>query len=251
MQGKRFLVILGVWVFSASLVFGEKVSEAQAKVDVNKAKRALKSLLNNKKLSRYLPYRETSEAVLDLDKAIKYLDDGEYDEASFFATLSYLGSRTALNKAEAWKIEVEMIRFERDYYKKQLDKVKELQVRMKLLEAGLSPSGRVYKGSYPATELFVNPRRRNYSLTAKAKKKLALIAEILNENKKARIRLEGHASRDYRRRTTISESYIEAIKSFFIEQGITEDRIQSKAWGRAKYKRGGINDRVDIILQGL
>ncbi len=242
---KKVLVIAVFALFSQG-VFADYIKESQAKVEYSKAKKEFTSLINDKKLARYLPYKKTLEADQDLHNAGKMLDDSDYDEASWYAVRSYAASLTAREQAEAWKAEVEILRYELDFYSSKVksDKTWAIVALQSADLKRLGKRGRNFKGKLDAGEMLgfsgwrKAPRNADSvgELSSLGQERLDSIAKVLSSQKKARVKIEAWASRERRRKKDISEAYISKIKDYLMSKGVSDSQISETPKGKKRRK---------------
>ncbi|RME91561.1 MAG: hypothetical protein D6767_04980 [Candidatus Hydrogenedentota bacterium] len=243
-------VLLGMFLVAG--LYGAGVSESQAKIDVEDAGKAYSEISKHKDLKAFLPYREFYFAKAYLSLAKKYLDDSDYEKASYYAILSQTQSKSAIAIAQKRKLEYELLKKERDHYKKIVES-DTTWVSVALLEGGLKRKGKKkFEGKFSATDAFSMPRNREPwrveqvgELKDKFKKTLDKVYKVMSKQKKVKLIIETKSQRD-RRTKDFSELYANKIQDYLTDKGIDSDRIKKEPKGR-----GPRNGEIILTLKGV
>lgn len=240
---KKVTILLTLISFTGALL-AAGVDESQAKVDVEDAGKAYNDISKQKEIRSYLPYKEFYFAKVYLSLAQKYLNDSEYEKASYYAILAQTQAKSAIAIAKARKIEHDLLQKERDYYKKIVE-TDTTWVSVALLEAGLKRKGKskTFQGKFTAVDAFQLPRDREPyrtnqigELQEKFQKSLDKVYKVLKKQEKVKLEIETKSQRD-RRNKDFSEFYAQKIQDYLIEKGgIDSDKIKMIPKGRGPYK---------------
>ena len=242
-------IILTAVLLTGSALSAKGIQKSQAKVEVQEAQDELKNMSARKDLDKFMPFRESYYARVYYYKAAKYLEDGDYEKASYFAILSSTNARKSVNLAEAWQSEIEIMNTERDYYK---TKGMASEILIKLGEANLKQKGKSkeFVGAITGQELFGIKRMPRSAeqlegLSKEAITKLNKIYSVMQAVPDAVLELESFSGMD-RRGTDFSEAFNNKIKDFMAEKGMDTKRIEANAKGNKKRQ-----DVVEIKLKNI
>ena len=251
---KKYILIILMTITTS--LFANGVSESQAKLDVEDSRKEYDKLSSKKDLKKYLPYREFYFAKIYSQIAEKWLKDGDYEKGSYYGVLSQTFSQSAIALASAWKSEYEIMKLERDYYKKIVD-TDTTWVSVALLEAGLKRKGKSknFEGDMDVETAFGFKKYREPAtvdgitdLQDKARNALEKIYKVLKKQEGTSLIITAFASRDnrWKKTTELSEAYGKKVKDFLIELGgIEESRISVEAKG---WKKEG---EINLTLKGV
>ncbi|MCX7631983.1 MAG: hypothetical protein N2Z22_01475 [Turneriella sp.] len=234
---KKKAILLSITTVLVWPVFAGVIKEAQARREVDDARQALSAMEARKELSGFLPELEAYRARIFYNKAQQFLNDGEYDKASFYGVLSANYSKMSVAKALLAKAERDQLTA--------LAQGRALEMAGPTLKAaGLKQKGAssVFSGSYDIKALYnlkkVPAVEEIPALTDESKKNIEDIAGVVASQPDIKVQLvakgktEEHAAK-----------YAESVKYAMVEKGVAAERINVTT------KKG--KDGVDITLEGV
>ncbi len=235
---KKILTTLIAVTLLSPLMAGV-VKESQARVEVDDAKQALDMMDKRTELNDFLPELESYRARAFYAKSVKYLDDSEYDKASFYAILSTNAAKQSI--ARGLVLQQERKKLEDLAAGRALELVAPTLRAAGLKQKGKSP---VFAGTYGVKELY-NIRSRPWqadkvpaAVTPEMATKVADIASILKTQPDVKVDLSAAG-----RTTDHADKYAGGVKDAFIEKGVDAARIQVTT------KKG--KDGVTLTLDGV
>ncbi len=220
-----------------SPVFGGMIKEAQAQREVDDAKQALAAMEARKELATFLPEQDAYRARIFFTKAQNFLNDSEYDKASFYGVLStnfakMSVARGLLAKAERDKLEA-------------MASGRALETVVPTLKgAGLKRKGAspVFAGTYDLKALYNVKRAPKVddvpALSDDMQAKVGDISTILVTQKDVKIQLIAKSKND-----ELASKYGASIKDALIVKGVEAARIDVVT------KKG--KDSVELTLDGV
>jgi len=236
---KKILSVLMVAAMLSPVMAG-MIKESQARREVDDAKQALAAMEARAELNTYLPEMEAYRARMFYTKAFSYLNDSDYDKASFYGVLSTNYAKLSVARALVQKAERDKL--------EALASGRALELVVPTLRAaGLKRKGSsgIFAGVYDVKALY-DIKRVPWkaddvpaALSADMQAKMTDIANILKTQAdvKAQIAARGR-SEDH------AAKYAASIKDSLIEKGIDVARVEVTT------KRGG-KDGAELTLSGV
>ena len=213
------------------------IKEAQARREVDDAKQALAIMESRAELATYLPELEAYRARIFYNKSAQYLNDGDYDKASFYGVLSANYSKMSVAKGLLAKAEHDKLAA--------LAEGRALEMVPAMLKAaGLKQKGTTgtFSGVYNLKTLYnlkKTPKVEDIPpLVEETKKNFYDIASVAVAQKDVKVTLlakgktEDHAAK-----------YADSVKIALMEKGLDAARLTVNT------KKG--TDGVEVTLDGV
>jgi hypothetical protein len=197
-------------------------------------------------LGPHVPYDLYSEAALNLSSARTMLDDRDYSEAYYFASMSAVRFETACLTAQARQARYQRLSLlgeQRGEDRKADDST--------LGDSHMVKKGDVYHTWLYDWQLFIVKNRRvTYKLNPEAKEHLDSIVSLLQSYPGAKLKIVGHmAVPDYR---DYSRKKAEIVARYFIEKKIPTERLEIIGVGNREVMETYVGyrrvSRVEFIL---
>ncbi len=250
---KKLLVIILFFCFTHTSFAWNKKSSIEV---IAKAKNKINSLSDNTKLANYIPFKEYSDAFINLVIAQNELNKENFILAYYYANITIIQLDAILILAQIKELDYKTIVYEKDHYKAK-SKKKKAPVKkinsigaMAIIAAHLFQKGNVYRVIYNDRDLF---KRRSYHLSTEGRDHLFKLLDVLNLHPECRIKIIGHTRyKDYKNRSTFKSN---VVASFFKKQGIAKNRIINFGIGNIKAMPTVIGvrrvSRIEIQVSGI
>lgn len=209
-------------IVATSLMYpvqADVIKESQAKREVDDSSQALNTMDSRKELASYLPQKEAFNARTYSAKAQRYLKEGEYDKASFYAVLASNYAKISVAKGLLAKAE-------KDNLEAKLAANQIATVTPRLKSAGLKQKGTTpfFSGSYDLKALYAVKKAPALDaipdLAAEMASRVTEISAVLTEQPEIKIQINVKG-----KSVEHAEKYAESIKNAMVEQKIAaEDR---------------------------
>jgi hypothetical protein len=224
-------------VSMVSPAFAGVIKEAQAQREVDDAKQALATMEARKELATFLPEQDAYRARIFFTKAQNFLNDSEYDKASFYAILSTNFAKMSIGRGLLAKAERDNL--EALASGKALESVVPTLKGAGLKRKGASP---VFSGTYDLKALYNIKRAPKVddvpALSDDMQGRIADMAPILSVQKEVKIQLVAKGKND-----ELAAKYGASVKDALIVKGIDAGRIEVVT------KKG--KDSVEVTLDGV
>jgi len=220
-----------------SPAFAGMIKEAQAQREVDDAKQSLATMEARKELATFLPEQDAYRARIFFTKAQNFLNDSEYDKASFYAILSTNFAKMSIARGLLAKAERDNL--EALASGKALESVVPIMKGAGLKRKGSSP---VFSGTFDLKALYNVKRAPKVddipALSDSMQSNIAEMSPVLLAQKDIKIQLVGKGKND-----ELASKYAASIKDALIVKGIEAARIDVVT------KKG--KDSVEMTLDGV
>lgn len=229
-------------------------SRSEAKSDIEAAQKTMGSLEKSDLLKRYIPHKNYYDARVYLDTAMyQFSEERDYANASYFAIMALIETETAISIARSRLAVRKKHSIEEKIYREMAEgSGRRSQVKIALMEAGLSKDGQNQQRFFLDSQVFVDEK---FELTDRGKKRLDAIATVMSIAPRSSLLVVGHTrlpDKDNLRSMQKAEAVASYIKSL---KGVGARRVTVKGSGDASeitlMGRVQKADRVELILSGV
>jgi len=275
---KITILILIFFIFYANNAFSWEKEDASKAIQI--AEKRLNSVDKMSGLYTYVPYDTYHDAIIFLIISRNYLKDGKINLSYFYATLSIIKVKTAINiaktrsfnyktlllEAEFQKTktsrcynEVKVIKSEfkkaivkKDIEKKQIIKVVDTKFKsLKLIiNANLIKKGSAFTVTLFDRDIF---EKGEYTLNSYGMDILDNIIKVMNKYPKSEIQIIGHTRFLDKKRK--SEKKAKALSNYFTKNGIEQNSIEITGLGNREVMNTAMGfrrvDRIVIVITGI
>ncbi|MFC1671448.1 OmpA family protein [Spirochaetota bacterium] len=275
---KVTILILIFFVFYFDNAYSWEKKDASKAIQI--AETRLNSVDNMSGLYTFVPYDTYHDAIIFLIISRNYLKEGKMNLSYFYATLSIIRVKTAINiaktrsfnyktvlleakfqktktdkcytKIKAIKNEIIKSNVKKDIVKKQITKVVDTKFKyLKLIiDANLIKKGSAFTVTLFDRDIF---EKGEYTLNSHGMNTLDNIIKVVNKYPKSEIQIVGHTRFLDKKRK--SEKKAKALSNYFTKNGIEQNSIEVTGLGNREVMNTAMGfrrvDRIVIVITGI